>query len=156
VHISLSGLPYSVSLVDTMPILNDLECHIKPFESSIPFKELDTRFRGRSATTLVQALGTITRFCITIKSTKYISSGLGVFIYIDGVYQCNRLKLELKIPCAGEAFDVDKSGINFVLSQAESHLYDESLPNGGAAFRVRPWQFGPLHSSKSSVISMLD
>jgi len=78
-------------------------------------------------------------FSIHLTSEGYIASGLAMFVYIDGQYQCNRHRTDLSMS-ESEAINTG-SHINFRVRQKEE-------PQTGTDFIGRDWSFVPLRLGK--------
>ncbi|EFE44153.1 hypothetical protein TRV_01046 [Trichophyton verrucosum HKI 0517] len=78
-----------------MPTLKQLTCHIEWANCSIPFKEYGVTYRDGSVECLVPVQPASTPFSIRLTSSGYIAPGLAMFVYMDGVYQCNRNRDDL-------------------------------------------------------------
>ncbi|EGD95972.1 hypothetical protein TESG_03434 [Trichophyton tonsurans CBS 112818] len=119
-----------------MPTLKQLTCHIEWANCSIPFKEYGVSYRDGSVECLIPVQPASTPFSIRLTSSGYIAPGLTMFVYMDGVYQCNRNRDDLifKKGCKGKTKVKD---VNFCVRQKE-----ERLPDG--SWIGRPWRFEPL------------
>ncbi|KAL9100896.1 MAG: hypothetical protein Q9163_003788 [Psora crenata] len=73
-----------------------------------------------------------TPFCIHLESNGYIAPGLAMFVYIDGVYQCNRNRHNLKGP--GEVNSRMQTEVNFKVRQQEEWMSD-------GTFEGKQWRF---------------
>ncbi|EFE34654.1 uncharacterized protein ARB_06417 [Trichophyton benhamiae CBS 112371] len=78
-----------------MPTLKQLTCHIEWANCSIPFKEYGVTYRDGSVECLIPVQPASTPFSIRLTSSGYIAPGLAMFVYMDGVYQCNRNRDDL-------------------------------------------------------------
>ena len=76
-----------------------------------------------------------TPFSIRLQSDGYIAPGLSMFVYIDGEYQCNRGRNNLKIP--NELTPKHHTNIDFVVRQKEEAL-------AGGQFLGKQWRFEEL------------
>jgi hypothetical protein len=75
-----------------MPTSGLLSCSIEIGETTTRLREFGTTYHDRTCETYVAIPSRATPFSIHIKSLGYISPGLAVYVYIDGVYQTNRNK----------------------------------------------------------------
>jgi hypothetical protein len=87
-----------------MPTLKQLTCHIEHSTSRIPLKEYGTTYSDGSVESYVAipvsitpsaSISIPTPFCIRLDAEGYIAPGLAMFVFIDGVYQCNRNRVGL-------------------------------------------------------------
>ena len=120
-----------------MPTLKQLTCQIELTESNRPLPEFGTTYSDGFVQTFV-ALPTTssTPFSIHLTSKGYIAPGLAMFVYMDGVYQCNRNQQGLKLPT-----DTAKPGaseIDFRVRQKETKLDDGS-------YLGKEWRFEKLN-----------
>ncbi|KAI9809020.1 MAG: hypothetical protein M1825_002309 [Sarcosagium campestre] len=75
-------------------------------------------------------------FYVHLMSTGYVAPGLAMFVFMDGVYQCNRNRHNLKLPAiANKKSDTE---VDFRVSQKEEIGAD-------CTFLAREWRFQPLH-----------
>ncbi|KAL8670689.1 MAG: hypothetical protein Q9168_004793 [Polycauliona sp. 1 TL-2023] len=79
---------------------------------------------------------------IRLRSDGYIAPGLSMFVYIDGEYQCNRGRNNLKVPTS--TTQKHHTNVDFVVRQKE-----ESLSDGN--FLGRQWLFGNLDGASSTI-----
>ncbi|EDN04009.1 predicted protein [Histoplasma mississippiense (nom. inval.)] len=99
-----------------------LSCQIEWAGSNVPFKEYGTVYGDGS--------------------DGYIAAGLAMFVLMDGVYQCNRNRDDLRQMAKSSDATTKFRDVNFRVRQRE-----ERLPNGG--WIGRPWRFAPFQLVKS-------
>ncbi|KAL8809358.1 MAG: hypothetical protein Q9200_003479 [Gallowayella weberi] len=120
-----------------MPTLKQLTCSIEWSASgpSLPLQEYGTTYFDGLVETYIAIPPVSTAFSVRLRSDGYIAPGLSMFIYIDGEYQCNRGRSNLRVPTS--TTQKHHTNIDFVVRQKE-----ESLPGG--SFLGRQWTFGGL------------
>ncbi|KAI7724206.1 hypothetical protein KC322_g159 [Hortaea werneckii] len=130
-----------------MPKLKQLVCSIELGQSRTPLQEYGARYSDGAVESFVAVPDTKMPFCIRLKSEGYIAPGLAAFVFMDGQYQCNRNKLQLRMPDDG----VPESDyeIDFCLRQKE-----EKTANG--TFVGRQWSFAELNTTKSDKAANLN
>lgn len=126
-----------------MPTLNHLTCHVEWPTSNIPFQEYGISYGNGVVESHIAVPPSSTPFAISLQSTSFISSGLAVFVYIDGVYQCNRNRCDLKSPKRTDNPNDTGTMVEFRVRQKEVFL-----PNGD--WIGRPWKFEPLELGTTS------
>lgn len=122
-----------------MPILKHLTCNLEWQGSSLPLREYQTSYADGLVTTYVPVPKIPTPFSIHLQSHGYIAPGLAMFVYMDGVYQCNRNRCNLKIP--DETISRKQAEINFRVRQKEEITADGS-------FRGKQWTFREVEISE--------
>ncbi|KAL8790833.1 MAG: hypothetical protein Q9213_000457 [Squamulea squamosa] len=120
-----------------MPTLKQLTCTVEWSASgpSIPLQEYGTTYFDGLVETWIAIPPISTPFSIRLLSQGYIAPGLSMFVYIDGEYQCNRGRNNLKIPTSTS--QKHHTNVDFVVRQKE-----ESLSDGN--FLGRQWIFGSM------------
>lgn len=124
-----------------MPSLKQLTCHVEWASSSVPFKEYGTAYGDGIVESYIAIPNHPTPFSISLESHGYISSGLAMFVFADGVYQCNRNRDDLqypKNPSNPDENDRKKAEVNFRVRQREENRGEE-------VWAGRPWRFEPLN-----------
>ncbi|KAL2005252.1 hypothetical protein VTN00DRAFT_2462 [Thermoascus crustaceus] len=121
-----------------MPTLKQLTCHVEWPISKTPFREYGVSYGDGVVESHIAIPPGPTPFAISLKSKGFISSGLAMFVYIDGVYQCNRNRSNLKISETPGDIAQETATVEFRVRQKE-----ERLPNG--EWIGRPWRFEPLN-----------
>ncbi|KAM5458946.1 hypothetical protein McanMca71_001860 [Microsporum canis] len=120
-----------------MPTLKQLTCHIEWANCSVPFKEYSVTYGDGSVECLIPIQPASTPFSIRLTSSGYIAPGLAMFVYIDGVYQCNRNRDDLILRKPSGKVKKRTQNVNFCVRQKEERLTDGSWIG-------RPWRFEPL------------
>ena len=115
-----------------MPSLRQLTCQIQWANTGAPFQEVDTVYGDGVVETYVAVPGHPQPFMIHLTSRGYIAEGIATLVYIDGEYQCNRNRLNLKPWKGGEARN--RTEVSFRLRQKERTL-------GDGNFIGREWRF---------------
>lgn len=79
-----------------MPTLKQLTCNIEWAATGTPLSEYCTSYLDGYVQTYVEVPEIPVSFAIHLTSDGYIAPGLAMFVYIDGEYQCNRNRNNLK------------------------------------------------------------
>ncbi|KAI1917135.1 hypothetical protein LOZ61_000652 [Ophidiomyces ophidiicola] len=122
-----------------MPTLKQLTCHVEWAPTNIPFKEYGVSYGDGVVETYIAVPSVSTPFSINLKSSGYIAPGLAMFVFIDGVYQCNRNRDNIVVDEASSTAKEKstRKGVEFRVRQKE-----ELRADGRCA--GRPWRFEPL------------
>lgn len=80
-----------------MPKLNQLTCHVEG-PGNTPLLEYQTAYKDGCVETWIATLPSGVPFTIRLSSKGYIAPGLAMFVYVDGVPQCNRNRTNLMFP----------------------------------------------------------
>ena len=115
-----------------MPRLRQVICQVEWPETGLKFEEYGTVYGDGIVETFIAVPNTPQPFCIHLTSKGYIAEGLAILVYIDGEYQCNRNRLNLKPPKNGQPRA--QTEVDFRLRQKEKTI-------GGGAFIGRDWRF---------------
>lgn len=129
-----------------MPTLKHLTCHVEWSSSNIPLEEYNTTYTDGYVSTYIAIPSTPTPFSIHLTSHGYIAPGLAMFVYMDGVYQVNRNRRNLKIP--GEGTKRSHTEVDFRVRQKEELLWDGS-------FEGKEWRFEKANIGKSASLSVV-
>lgn len=117
-----------------MPSLKDLHCTIElpgGITSRPPrLREFNTTYGDGCVETFVAVPDRPQGFAIRLSSSKFIAPGLAMYVFIDGVYQCNRNRQNLKLRKPLDR----KPLVEFVVRQKE-----ERVEGGGMV--ARDWRF---------------
>ena len=81
-----------------MPTLKQLTCSVEWESTSVALQEFRTTYSDGYVETYIVVPHNPTPFSIHLQSNGYIAPGLSMFVYMDGVYQCNRLRRNLRMP----------------------------------------------------------
>jgi hypothetical protein len=115
-----------------MPTLKQLTCSIEWADTGTPFKEYGTVYGDGLVETFIAVPEKPQPFSIHLVSTGYISEGLSMIIFIDGEYQCNRNRTNLRFWKPNAARNL--TDIDFRLRQKEK-------PVGDGTYIGREWRF---------------
>jgi hypothetical protein len=115
-----------------MPPLKQLTCHIELGNTKSPFVEYGTTYGDGVVETYIAIPNLPQPFAIHLTSRNFIAEGLAMVVFMDGDYQCNRNRLNLKPPNVG--FHQKSTEINFRVRQKE-------MPLGGGTYLGRGWRF---------------
>ncbi|KAJ9669036.1 hypothetical protein H2201_000862 [Coniosporium apollinis] len=118
-----------------MPNLQQLSCSIELASSHDKLREHNTTYGDGFVETLVAVPDFPTGFSIHLTSKGYIAPGLAMFVYMDGLYQCNRNKGGCRLGRA--AMDQEANDLDFRVRQKETK-------NRGGTFVAREWRFEKL------------
>nr|POF26100.1 hypothetical protein CFP56_22248 [Quercus suber] len=120
-----------------MPVLKQIWCSVI-LSNGTPLTEYATKYKDGIVETYIAVPDTPQSFFVRVTSEGFLAEGLGAFIYIDGKYQANRNRVDLKHP----AYGVPSSSyeIDFRFRQKEEM-------NGPESFVGRAWTFATLGSS---------
>lgn len=122
-----------------MPSLKQLTCNIEKGTDNIPLTEYNTKYADGLVTSYVRVPSQSTTFSIHLTSSGYIAPGLAMFVFMDGVPQCNRNMRGLVIPDGTTA--ASETEIDFRVRQKEDK-FDERR------FIGRAWTFQGLNTSQ--------
>jgi len=118
-----------------MPTLKQLTCTIERAGSQIALKEYSTAYSDGFVQTYVAIPPVSTTFSVHLRSNGYIAPGLAMFVYMDGKYQCNRNRRNLKVPDG--TMSRRHTEIDFRVRQKEEKLEDGS-------YLGKEWRFEKL------------
>lgn len=141
-HLTWAEIVYGLTDAK-MPKLKQLVCSIELSNSVTPCKEYGTVYEDGIVKTYIAIPRLDTFFAIRLTSEDYIDEGLAMFVYADGVYQCNRNQIGL-IPSDGST-PVNLTEIDFRVRQKESHKAEDE-------WLGRQWRFKPAKLGKSDFI----
>lgn len=118
-----------------MPTLKQVNCSLEIGQKNIQLKEYGARYNDGSVECFIAVPEAEMPFTIHMNTRGYIASGLAMFVFIDGEYQCNRNKRCPSLPGASER--LEDYDIDFRVRQKE-----EKTPDG--RFIGRDWCFKEL------------
>ena len=124
-----------------MPTLKQLTCSIDWGDPPQPLTEYKTAYSDGAVETHVAVPSLASPFSVRLRSNGYIAPGIAMFVYMDGIYQCNRNRQNLRIPDSSTT--KLQTEIDFRVRQKE-----EMLPDG--AFVGKQWVFEKLSTGISS------
>lgn len=119
-----------------MPTLKDLNCSIELGGSNKKLREYGASYADGVVEAFVAIPPTPKNFTVHLISTGYIAPGLAMFVYIDGVYQCNRNRQGLVIP--DDVNSCNNACVDFRVRQKEERQAD-------GKFMGREWNFEKLN-----------
>ncbi|KAI4917563.1 uncharacterized protein J4E92_008957 [Alternaria infectoria] len=117
-----------------MPSLKDLNCVIELSGSQQALREFGTIYGDGFVETFVPVPNKPQSFSIHLTSNKFIAPGVAIFVYVDGVYQCNRNRQDLKLRKPSDS----RSLVDFRVRQKEERQKDGSMI-------AREWAFDKLN-----------
>ncbi|CAN9471067.1 unnamed protein product [Alternaria alternata] len=117
-----------------MPSLKDLNCAIELSESQQALQEFGTTYGDSFVETFIPVPSKPQTFSIHLTSNKFIAPGVAIFVYVDGVYQCNRNRQDLKLRKPLDS----RSLVDFRVRQKEERQDDGSMV-------AREWAFDKLN-----------
>lgn len=126
-----------------MPTLKNLTCHVENGRTNLPLEEWCTFYHGNLVECYIAVPENNEQFSVHLISDDFISPGLAMFVFIDGVHQCNRNRRDLVQP--GENAKSSGSTVDFRVRQQEERMDDE-------LFLGRQWTFKELKKSKKILI----
>jgi hypothetical protein len=119
-----------------MPTLKDLACSIELSDNQRALQEFGTIYGDGSVETFVPVPSKPQSFSVHLTSDKFVAPGLAMYVYIDGVYQCNRNRQDLKLRRGSDS----RSLVDFRVRQKEEKQKDGSMI-------AREWRFEKLNST---------
>ena len=120
-----------------MPSLKQLTCTVECEGSPSPLDEIQTVYSDGFVETYIVVPDGPTPFSVHLRSNGYIAPGLSMFVFMDGVYQCNRNRRKLRTE--EKAKTKSQTEVAFVVRQKEQILKD-------GYFVGRPWRFNRLNA----------
>ncbi|KAL7771094.1 hypothetical protein CFE70_001036 [Pyrenophora teres f. teres 0-1] len=117
-----------------MPSLKDLNCAIELSDTQNALEEFGTIYGDGFVETFVPVPSKPQPFSVHLTSNKFIAPGVAIFVYVDGVYQCNRNRQDLKLRKPSDS----RSLVDFRVRQKEEKLGDGSMI-------AREWAFDKLN-----------
>ena len=119
-----------------MPTLNHLTCHVERSPSNTPLREYETVYGDGVVSTYIGIPSSSTPFSVHLTSDGFIAPGLSMFVFIDGVFQCNRNRRDLRPRARGVLEQPTR--INFRVRQKEEKCSD-------GHFIAHDWKFERLN-----------
>jgi hypothetical protein len=120
-----------------MPKLKDLNCSIELSESQRKLQEFGTTYSDGFVETFVPVPRDAQSFSIHLTSDKFIAPGISMYVFVDGVYQCNRNRQDLKLRKGSDS----RSVVDLRVRQKEEKQKDGSMI-------ARGWKFEKLDTCK--------
>ena len=124
-----------------MPTLKGLTCQIRWADTNAPFKEHGTCYGDGLVETFIAVPDKPQPFNILITSKVFIYEGLAAVVYMDGVYQANRNRVNLVPPKKG--VPRGRTDISFTIRQKEK-------TTGDGTYIGRSWRFDNHNIGMSS------
>lgn len=119
-----------------MPTLKDLNCSIELSGSHRALEEFGTTYNDGCVETFVAVPSKPESFSIHLTSDRFIAPGISMYVFVDGVYQCNRNRQDLKLRKGSDKHSV----VDFRVRQKEEKQKDGSMI-------AREWKFDKLDTS---------
>jgi hypothetical protein len=116
-----------------MPVLKQLSCRVE--SNGEPIQEFGATYGDGLVQSYIIVPTKPASFSIRLRSNDFIASGLAMFVYIDGTYQCNRNRQGLKT--LEEAEERRDTSINFRVERKEQYLLS-------GAWLTQNWRFEEL------------
>lgn len=127
-----------------MPSLKDVNCAIELTESQHSLREFGTIYGDGFVETFVPVPSKPQSFSVHLTSNKFIAPGVAIFVYVDGVYQCNRNRQDLKLRKPSDS----RSLVDFRVRQKEEKQKDGSMI-------AREWTFDKLNIGQSGYDALI-
>ena len=125
-----------------MPTLRNITCQLL-WPEKTPFKEVATTYGDGIVETYIPIpANKPQKFSIRVRSKGYIYEGLAVVVFVDGVYQLNRNRVNLARPKKGQP--AGRTEIDFMLRQEEKQLDRRQY------FLGSDWRFDDFRTGKTS------
>ncbi|KAJ4372305.1 hypothetical protein N0V83_004079 [Neocucurbitaria cava] len=121
-----------------MPSLKDLTCSIELSDYQQALQEFGTIYKDGIVETFVAVPSRPQTFSVHLTSNKFIAPGLSMYVFIDGVYQCNRNRQDLKLRKPVDS----RSLVDFKVRQKEEKQKDGSMV-------AREWTFAKLRTASA-------
>lgn len=128
-----------------MPTLKDLSCSIEVADNRHTLQEFGTTYSDGCVETFVAVPSKPESFSIHLTSDRFIAPGISMYVFVDGVYQCNRNRQDLKLKKGSDS----RSVVDFTVRQKEEKQKDGSMI-------AREWKFDKLDTSKCSTATVTD
>jgi hypothetical protein len=117
-----------------MPSLKDLICTIELSQTQHALPEYGTTYGDGFVETFVPIPSQPQSFSIHLTSNTFIAPGIAIFVYVDGVYQCNRNRQDIRPRKPSDS----RSLVDFRVRQKEERQKDGSMV-------AREWTFDKLN-----------
>ncbi|KAH6638052.1 hypothetical protein C7974DRAFT_451264 [Boeremia exigua] len=116
-----------------MPLLKDLNCSIELSGEPEPLQELGTVYGDACVETFIPVPKKQQAFTVHLSSNNFIAPGIAMYVFIDGIYQCNRNRQDMKLRTPPDR----RSLVDFRVRQKEEMQKDGSMI-------AREWTFEKL------------
>jgi hypothetical protein len=130
-----------------MPSLKDLHCSIEIGRSQQVLQEHGTTYGDGLVETFVAVPTSPKRFSVHLVSSAYVAEGLAMYVFIDGIYQCNRNRRCVKDKVKRGQIVNRHSLVDFRVRQKE-----EKQKHGSMV--AREWTFEKLDLGASTMKTM--
>ncbi|EUC29041.1 hypothetical protein COCCADRAFT_40542 [Bipolaris zeicola 26-R-13] len=127
-----------------MPSLKDLNCSIELSQPQHALPEYGTIYGDGFVETFVPIPNQPQSFSIHLTSNTFIAPGIAIFVYVDGIYQCNRNRQNIKPRKLSDS----RSLVDFRVRQKEERQKDGSMI-------AREWTFDNLDIASADDASNL-
>lgn len=127
-----------------MPSLRDLHCSITLSKVNSKLQEFSPTYNDGSVECFVAVPNKAQPFAINLTSSNFIAPGVAMYVFIDGVYQCNRNRQDLKLRKPPDR----KALVDFCVRQKE-----ERQKRGGMI--AKEWRVEGLDVGKLSLTSQV-
>lgn len=121
-----------------MPSLKDLKCSIELSNDEEPLRELGTVYGDACVETFIPVPKRQQNFTVHLSSKDFIAPGIAMYVFIDGIYQCNRNRQNMKLRQPADR----RSLVDFKVRQKE-----EKQKNG--LIIAREWTFEKLDHGRT-------
>lgn len=125
-----------------MPSLKGLGCSIELGHPAHALQEYGTAYGDGFVETFIAVPSEPQKFSVHLMSNMYIAEGLAMYVFIDGVYQCNRNRRGLEDRQGTGKPLGSKTLVNFTVRQKEERQQDGEMI-------AREWGFEKLNTGKS-------
>ena len=106
-----------------MPSLRDLNCSIELSDDQEPLQELGTVYGDAFVETFIPVPKKQRTFTVHLSSRNFIAPGIAMYVFIDGVYQCNRNRQNMKLRKPPDR----RSLVDFKVRQKEEKQKDGAM-----------------------------
>ena len=123
-----------------MPTLKQLTCTLEWTPTNTPIPEHGTAYADGYVSTYIAipASHAPTPFSVHLISNGYIAPGLAMFVFMDGVYQCNRNRCGL---AAVEEQAGGERGRRRRKMEVDFRVRQKEVGRGEGEFEGRAWRF---------------
>ncbi|KAF2210863.1 hypothetical protein CERZMDRAFT_99027 [Cercospora zeae-maydis SCOH1-5] len=106
-----------------MPTLKQISCSLE-VGSNTRLKEYGHSYTDGGVEAFVAIPDAQIPFRLRVTSTGYIAPGLAAYVFMDGVYQCNRNRQRLTMPSPASLVEPHEYEVDFTLRQKEEKTSD--------------------------------
>ena len=126
-----------------MPTLKSLTCCVESGPQNFPLREFDYKYGDGFVGAHLATQPEGGAFSIHLTSDEYVAPGLAAFVFIDGQYQCNKLRRGLV-----EDGPPERSLVDFRFRD-----HQQKDIGGRGRFLSRGWSFEDIGKSRSPLQS---